>query len=118
MVCQVALNVERAKINLYNTQIQNEQIRKNLKQTIYRAHTDVVAAAASYRASQLNVNALEKVFENTEKRFNVGSATSLDFNTARDNLINARSTLLRNKYDFYFKLKVLDFYQGKPISLD
>ena len=112
------LGIERAKINLHNVQIQNEQSKKTLKQTIYRAYSDVKASAASYTASKKNVEALERVYDNTEKKFNLGSSTSLEFNTTRDNLLNARSTLVRNKYDFYFKLKILDFYQGEQIRLD
>ncbi|MFT6938024.1 MAG: outer membrane protein, partial [Saprospiraceae bacterium] len=81
------------------------------------AIADVKAAAKQYQAAQRTLNASQKAFENTEKRYELGASTLLDFNTSRNNLSQAEFSSLRAKYDYIFKLKILDFYQGKKITL-
>ena len=56
-------------------------------------------------------------FRNAEIRFNNGLLNGTDFNIARNNLTAAESDMIQAKYEFFFRLKVLDFYQGKPLSL-
>ena len=65
-----------------------------------------------------SVNATEKAFEYAEQRYEVGMMNTLEFNTSSNNVARSRSELLRSKYDYIFKMKVLDFYQGKPITFD
>ena len=64
------------------------------------------------------MKATERAFEYAEQRYGVGLMNSLEFNTASNNLARVKSELLRAKYDYIFKMKVLDFYQGKPITFD
>ena len=45
-------------------------------------------------------------------------ANSVDYNIAKSQVTSAESELLRAKYDFIFKTKILDFYMGKPLSLN
>jgi outer membrane protein len=68
-------------------------------------------------ASKKAVEAMEESFKYTEQKYMVGSATSLEYNEAKNKLIKTKSDLLQAKYDYIFKMKVLDFYQGKPITL-
>jgi outer membrane protein len=42
---------------------------------------------------------------------------ALDYNTAKNQLNIAESDLLSSKYDFIFKLKILEFYLGKSLTL-
>ena len=51
-----------------------------------------------------------------QKKFNVGMINVFDFNTAKNNLFKAKSELLQAKYEYVFKLKILDFYFGKPLT--
>jgi outer membrane protein len=39
-----------------------------------------------------------------------------DYNTAKNKMAKAQSDLLQAKYEYVFKAKVLDFYQGKPLK--
>jgi len=38
--------------------------------------------------------------------------TQFDFDQVRTRLVNAQSALIRSKYDYVFKTKVLQFYAG------
>lgn len=111
------VNVQRATINRDRAQLQATQTRQELRQNIETAFTDVVTAAESYQASRQQVESLEEAFRATEKQYNVGSLNFVDFQLATNNLFRARSELIRAKFEYVFKKKILEFYQGQPMSL-
>jgi outer membrane protein len=110
-------NIRKAQINALNANYNLEQSKLNLTQSVERAYADAQASLANYRASQLALDASQKSFEWVEKRYEQGASNLFEYSDARTRLDNANATVLQNKYDFIFKLKVLDFYLGKPISL-
>ncbi len=105
------LQVERSKYL-------QQQVQDQLKQDVYQAYTDAKAAAKRYDASGKNVEALETAFGYTQSMFDLGAVNALDYSTAKANLALAQVSFITAKYDFIFKVKVLDFYQGKPIKLE
>lgn len=109
--------ISRAKIARQNAQYTLDLNEQNLRQTIEQAHVDAQSALKQFYATQKTVEALSQAFDYAEKRFNVGALNSTDYNTAKNRLNNSQSDLLRNKFNYIFKSKVLDFYMGKPITL-
>ena len=106
----------RAKIAQNQAEIQAEQTKQTLRQTIETAYNDVYSSGKAYQSSLTRVEAQEEAFRATQQRFENGAANATDYELAENNLFQARSDLLRAKYNYIFKLKVLDFYQGKPID--
>jgi len=109
-------DMQRATINREQAEITALEIRNRLRQIIETAYNDAVAASKAYEASQRQVTALEESFRVTERRYNLGVVNFVDYQVAQNNLFRARSDLLRTKYDYIFKTKILDFYQGEPID--
>lgn len=114
---QVRSNVERAKIAQQNAQLNAEITRNNLRQTIEQAYVDALAAQRRFIAAKEQVTAAQKNFNNAQLRLNNGVINTIDYNIVANSLRSAQSSLIQAKYDYFFKLKVLDFYQGKDISL-
>ena len=113
---QVNSNVQRAKIVKEQADIIAEQTRQTLRQTIERAYNDVYSSGKAYQSSAKKVEATEESFRAMKQRYDNGAANATDYELAENNLFQAKSDLLRAKYDYIFKLKILDFYQGKPID--
>jgi outer membrane protein len=113
---QVNSNVQRAKIIKDQADIIAEQTRQTLRQTIERAYNDVYSSGKAYQSSVKKVEATEESFRAMKQRYDNGAANATDYELAENNLFQAKSDLLRAKYDYIFKLKILDFYQGKPID--
>jgi outer membrane protein len=44
--------------------------------------------------------------------------TTVEYNSAKTDLLNAQSDLAQSKYRFLFRIKVLDFYRGLPLTLN
>jgi outer membrane protein len=109
---------QRAKVQSEQSKIFAAQTRQNLRQTIEIAYADAQAAAKTYNASLRQVESLEESFRAAEKSYNLGAMNIYDYQVSSNNLFRARSDLLRAKYNYIFTTKVLDFYLGKPLSLD
>ncbi len=109
-------NVQRAMITKDQAIITENETKYRLWQTIEQAYNNVQAAAKSYAASLSQVEAREESYRVTKQRYENGAANFTDYQIAENDLFQAKSDLLRAKYDYIFKLKVLDFYQGKPLD--
>ena len=68
-------------------------------------------------AAQKTFDAMQAAFNNTDKRHSLGAINALELTTAKTNLDNSENDLLVARYDYLFKLKILDFYQGKELRL-
>ncbi|GAB3202032.1 outer membrane protein [Pontibacter aydingkolensis] len=113
---QARSNVSRAKLQQQDAQINADLARNNLRQTIEQAYLDALAAQRRYKAAKEQLQASEKNYKNAQLRLNNGVINTVDFNIIANNFRAAQSNLLQAKYEFTFKQKVLDFYQGKDIS--
>ncbi|NNM15416.1 MAG: TolC family protein, partial [Bacteroidia bacterium] len=94
----------------------HQLVKNSLFKSIQQAHNDAVAALKKHQASEKSVKALRESFTYTEKKFNVGLLTSLEYLTATNNLAIAESDLLQAKYDLIFRIKILEFYNGNPLT--
>ena len=61
---------------------------------------------------------IDETFEYAKNKFQVGAMNSFDFTQAKQRYELAQSELIRTKYDYIFKLKVLEFYFGVPITVN
>lgn len=114
---QVKTAVNNAKINMETQRFSLDLAKKQLYREIQQAYADATAAMKRYIATQKALDAMQESFRYTQKRFDVGLVTSLEYNTAKTQLNQTESELLRAKYEFVFKQKILDFYRGIPISI-
>lgn len=113
---QTRSNVQRALIAKKQAEITSTETRNSLRQRIETAHNDVLAAAKSYNASLKQVQAREEAYRTAQKRHELNAISNIDYQIAENSLFQAKSDLLRAKYDYIFKLKIIDFYQGKTLD--
>ncbi|MGC1517080.1 MAG: TolC family protein [Maribacter sp.] len=111
-------NIKRAEINVLRSQLQLEQNKLELETNINQAYVDVKGFAKAYQAAQKTLEATNLAFEYSKERYEVGLLNAFDFSQAQSRLVNAEADVIRNKYIYIFRLKVLEFYFGMPISLD
>ena len=113
---QTSANIKRAKLNKEIADIGVIEARNQVRQTIETSFNDALAASKSYSASQKQVRALEESFRIIKSQYNLGSVNYTEYQISNNNLVRATNDLLSSKYDYIFKLKVLDFYQGKKLT--
>lgn len=109
-------NVQRAAIQSEIARINELETQNTLRQTIESAYNDAYAASKTYGANLKQVNAREEAYRMVNQRFELGAANFVEKQIAENDLFQSRSDLLRAKYNFIFRKKILDFYQGKQIE--
>ncbi|MCM5661860.1 TolC family protein [Galbibacter mesophilus] len=109
-------NIKRSKINVERAKLQLEQEKLSLETDVNQAYVDVKGSYKSYEAAGKTVEARRLAYDYAKERYNVGLMNSFDFSQAQARLDDAEATLIRTKYDFIFRLKVLKFYYGIPLE--
>jgi len=113
----ISNNIQRTKINLERLKFQYEQEKLNLENTVYQAYNDLVGAIKLYEASNKTVKSLKSAFEDATDRYLLGSLNSFDFIQSKQAYEASVSENIRAKFDYIFRLKVLEFYFGLPLSV-
>ena len=108
-------NVERNKVNLEKSKIALEQQELDLQRNVYTAFTDAKGALKTHESAVVALESRQEAFNYAKERYAVGMMNSFDFNQAQTLLTNAQSEVIRTKYDYIFKIKILEFYFGIPI---
>lgn len=109
--------MERARINVMNQQLIQEQQHLQLKQDIYKAYTDATASLQKYTAAQKTVAASQKAYDFATKRYNLGLMNAIEYLTTQNNLFKAQTDMISARYDYLFKMKILEFYKNNSIKL-
>ena len=112
----VKSSIEQAEVGALRAQYQLEQTKQTLTTSIESAWADARAASEQSVAQEASLIAAERAFLNTEKRYEAGASTAIDYADARTLDDNARVNALRAKYDLAFKSRILDFYMGKAMT--
>lgn len=114
---QTRTNISNARIRVNDAKFNVAQVKKDLYQEIEKAHADAVAAYERFKSAQEAVTSNEESFKYVQQKYEVGMVSSVDFNIAKNDLIKAQSDLIQAKYEYIFKLKVLDFYRGNILTI-
>ena len=109
--------VKSAQLNINNRELILDNTRKALYKDIQTAYLNTTSAQEKYRAAGRAVKATHESFEYARERYEVGKSSVFEFNEARTKFIRSRSDEIQAKYDYIFRTKILDFYNGVQIKL-
>lgn len=112
----VKTNVDRARINMQQARLNDEVMRNNLYKSVQQAVLDVSSSRKKYESTLRSVNSTREASELSRQRFELGLINTFEFAQAKNTLALAEANMLQAKYDYIFRLKILDFYQGKPLT--
>lgn len=110
-------NYERSKLNINTIQLQKEGDNQKLKQDIFQAYNAALIALEKFNASKKSIDINELNLNFATKRFNVGMLGTFDLITTQNNLLRAKLEYTQNRFDYVFKMKVLEFYKGMGLKL-
>jgi len=113
---QVRTNVAIAKKNTNSAELDEMNIKNQLRKAIEQACQDVVSSQIEFEASTEAYNAVKESFDVASAKFFQGLMNSVDFLVQKTTFIAEESSFLQSKYRLIFSYKVLDFYTGQPLS--
>jgi len=114
---QVNRNISISRIQISKAKLELQNSKNNLRKEVQQAHANAIAAMKQYFSSISALTSTEEAFRYTEEKFNLGVINSLEYNQSKTNLIKVQSEILQSKYNYLFRTKILDFYNGVPIKL-
>jgi outer membrane protein len=113
---QTKANVQRNKINLDRSRFQLEQAELDLESNIYQAYVDAEGTKKAYDAAVASLESQELAYQYAKDRYDAGNTNAFDFNQSKLRFDNAKIEVNRTKYDYIFKVKVLELYFGIPAT--
>ena len=105
-----------ARKNTNNAELDEMNVKNQLRKEIEQACQDVISSQIEYEASVEAYNAVKESFDVASEKFFQGIMNSVDFLIQKTSFISAESSFLQSKYRLIFSYKVLDFYTGQPLS--
>ncbi|WP_462249160.1 TolC family protein [Ferruginibacter sp.] len=109
---QTKNNIKLATINFKNTQLDADNAKLLLKQNVEQAHLNMTASYEKYKVLTEQVLNFEESFRAAEVRFNTGVINSAEYLITKNNLDRAKINLTQAKYEYNFRVQVLDFYKN------
>ncbi|WP_293716874.1 TolC family protein [uncultured Parabacteroides sp.] len=114
---QVRNSVRSARIAIHNRELLMENTKKTLYKEIQQAYYNATAAQEKYVSSDKSVDASKIAFSYAEERYGAGKSTVFEYSEAKTKYAQSLAEQTQSKYNFIFRAKILDFYNGTPITL-
>ncbi|WP_167617453.1 TolC family protein [Maribellus sediminis] len=114
---QVRNGISNSELQIEDYKYQLQLASNVLRKDIELVYTNALAALNRYISTQKAVTSMAEAFRYTEEKFNVGMINTVEYNQSKNNLTVAQSDLIQAKYEYIFRTKILDFYNGVPITL-
>lgn len=106
-------NIRRSKINIQKSTYALEQVKLDLENTINQAYNDAKGSLKAHQAAEKTLKARKLAYEYAKERFDNGGMNTFNFLQAGQRYEAAQSEMIKTKYNYIFKLKVLEFYFGE-----
>ncbi|MPL73837.1 Outer membrane protein TolC [bioreactor metagenome] len=114
---QVRNSVRSNKIAILNRELMMESSKKTLYKEIQQAYFNATAAQEKYKAADKSVLASKEAFGYAEDKYNAGKSAVYEYSEAKTKYSQSLSEQIQAKYNYIFRAKILDFYNGVPIKL-
>lgn len=115
---RVRNQVRAARLNIENQSLALDNIKLALYKEIQQAYQSATSAQAKFTSTLKSLKAAEESYKYARERYDIGKSTVFEYNEAQTKLLTSRSEQIQAKYDFIFRAKILDFYQGKEIDIE
>lgn len=109
--------VQRAKIQENNAALDKKASELAVRQTIERALVDAKNSLALYNAANASSEAAELALNNAQLNYDQGVISAFDLGLSKNQFLAAKSQEIQTKFDYLFKVKVLEFYLFNQITL-
>ena len=84
---------------------------------IQQAYVNAVAAMKRYTSSQKSVESADESFRYVSEKYTLGVVSPIEYSEGKNRLAQAQSAYVQAKYEYLFRVKILDFYYGRSMSI-
>jgi len=114
---QLKTSYQQAKLTLENYRLTLKQDNITLQSNIYLAYSSAVSSLESYNAAVKAYETQKYAYDLAKKRYDLGVLSTIDLILTENNLFTAQVTELSDRYNYVFRMKILEFYKGQGVKL-
>lgn len=103
--------VKRAKLELQRYEYDLEATRKQLRKEVIQAILDAETDWKRYTCSVSYLESAREAFRQISVKYENGAANMTEYTTAVSTMTEAQYQYLASKYEYIFKIKILEFYK-------
>lgn len=103
--------VKRAKLEMQRSEYALETTRKQLRKEVLQAILDAETAWKRYTGSVSYLESAKEAYRQISAKYENGSANMTEYTTAVSTITEAQYQYLASKYEYIFKVKILEFYK-------
>lgn len=108
--------VNKARLEVENSQLAWQDLRKTLLRKVETAWLDVTSAQSQYLAATEKERYARESYELTDQQFAVGMKNTVELITAQNEYSAARQEVLQAKYMALMNIELLNIYQGREVT--
>ena len=109
---QTPTQVKRQQMNVENAQLQLEQKKKSIRKEIDQAYYNAQAAQTEKISSQQAARSAAEAERYALEKYAAGRASVYEYKEAKQSHLQAVSDHLQARYNYLFKVRILDYYMG------
>lgn len=109
---QTPTQVKTQQVNVENAELQLEQTKKDLRKEIDQAYYNALAAQSEMFSARQAARSSAEAERYAEEKYTAGRGTAYEYNAAKQTHLQAQSTELQARYNYLFKIRILDYYTG------
>ena len=113
----VRTNVEKARIQIDQAQLNQKNIKNNLSLQVEQAYVNVVNAQGQYDAAVEQLTATKESYRIANEQLKVGAIATVDYLIQKNLYTQAYQQYVQAKYNAALTIRIYDFYRGVPIKL-
>lgn len=104
-------SVKKARVQLLSARLQADQVKSDLYKSIQQAHVQAMGAREKYITARTSQDAAQASFNAMSEKYNLGRATSTEFEQSKTNLFSSQIQSIQAHYEYLLRYRILDFYQ-------
>lgn len=109
---QTPTQMKNQQLRVENAQLQLEQKKKTIRKEIDQAYYNALAAQSEKISSQQTARSTGEAERYALEKYVAGRASVYEYKEAKQSHMQAQSAHLQARYNFLFKVRILDYYMG------
>ena len=108
-------NVRRARLQETSARLELDRRESELYKSIQLAYTQATGARDKYVTAGETLEKTRLSFDATREKYNLGRATSYDFEQAKNNLFRVEVGRIQAHYEYLLRYRILRFYESRKL---